>query len=705
MKKPPLRPTAAHAACLLALVALTAPVKAQTPSNNAATADTTLPEVQVRARRDAQALTPTAPGGLAGTGARLGILGNTETMDTPMTVNTYTHEMIQSFQARTVGDVLQSDSSVWQTTNEGHMFEHFMIRGLAVAGNDAAFNGLYGIAPSGHISTEFIERVEVLRGPNALIAGVPPTGAVGGMINLVPKRAGAKPITDLTVSYSSKAYGQAHLDVARRFGEEKRLGVRFNGTYGSGETGVAEQDKGRRFGALAVDYEGDRFSLALDAYTSREKIEDGSPAMYSFNRLGHLLPPPDGDTNLFEGTHGTYKNHGYALRGEYRFNDDWTGYAAAGYSKADGRGLMFGTRTIVLNDAGDSQGFVYNVTTLSENKTFETGVEGNFVTGPVKHRLNAAISVLSHTEGTANTARTGYAQNIYNPIAPDFPAAPADPKNTVDDRMTSLALADTLGLFDDSVLLTLGARLQQIKQKLADYDESRLSPAVGIVYKPWGDQLSLFANYMEGLSPGETVGVGFANQGERFKPLNTKQVEAGVKFKVGVSSHSVSVFQTRQPQIIEDEEANRMVDGGKVRIRGAEWSMFGTVVPKVSLFGGLSIFDARQLDAGLDVYGVPDWIARMGAQWDTPLEGLSINGRLIYTGKQWLNSTNTLELPSWHRFDIGGRYRTRLANTPVTFHAAIENLTDRKYWSGPFADGFAMQGMPRTFRLSATVSF
>ncbi|MFT4102012.1 MAG: TonB-dependent siderophore receptor [Burkholderiaceae bacterium] len=718
------RQALAHGVWLAALVSLTTPSLAQTasptdasgttrsgePGNAPASAasaagDGSLAPVEVQARRDAQALPPTAPGGLSSTGTRLGILGNTDIMDTPMTVNTYTRQTIQDFQARTVGDLLQGDPSVWQTTNEGHMFEHFMVRGLNVAGDDFAFNGLYGLAPSGHIPTEYVERIEVLRGPNALLAGMPPTGAVGGMINMVPKRAGAKPITDLTLSYSSKSYMQGHIDVGRRFGEEKRLGVRFNGAYGSGETGVAEQEKGRRFGSIALDYAGNDWSLSFDAYNSREKIRDGSPAMYSFTRLGHLLSPPDSDTNLFRGTHGAYRNHGWATRGEYRFNPDWVAYAAAGASKAAGRGLMFGTRTVVLNDAGDAQGFVYNVTTLSENKTFETGIEGNFATGPVKHRLNAALSYLEHKEGTNNRAITGYPQNIYDPVAPVFPDAPADPDYTVVNRYRSLAIVDTIDPLDGKLLLMLGVRFQQVEQRKANYDESKASPSLGIVLKPWNKDTSIYANYMEGLSAGETVGVGFANTGQSFAPLKSKQMEAGVKLRRGGATHTLNVFQIERPTIITDAASNTRIEGGKQRVRGAEWSVLGTVVPTLSVFGGVSIFDAKQVNTGLDSFSVPEWTARLGLQWATPVPGLALNGRIVHVGKQWLDSANTLRLPSWSRFDVGAKYSTRIGGTPVTFNAFIENLANKRYWYGPFNDGFAMQGMPRTFRLAATMSF
>src|SRR5690606_34452923 len=110
-------------------------------------------------------------------------------------------------------------------------------------------------------------------------------------------------------------------------------------------------------------------------------------------------------------------------------------------------------------------------------------------------------------------------------------------------------------------------------------------------------------------------------------------------------------------------------------------------------------------DTDKDSFAVPEWTANMGLQWATPINGLSIGGRVVYTGKQWANSANTLRLPAWHRYDLNAKYETKIASTPVTFNLYVENLTDRQYWSGMFADGYAMPSSPRAIRLAATFSF
>lgn len=696
-------------ACAVACLAL--PAVAQTTAQTAVTA--TLPEVAVTGQHDPEALPAPAPGGKAAQGLRLGVLGNTDVLDAPFSATAYTRQAIQDQQARTLADVLQNDPSVRYTTNSGHMLEHFRIRGLDVNGPSVAYGGLYGMAPKGHIPTEMIERVEVLRGPSTMLGGMAPDSNLGGTINLVPKRATAEPVTQLTTSYSSDSYFQAQADVGRRFGAEGRLGLRVNGAYGGGDTGVADQHKGRRLGALALDYQGDSWNVTVDAYSSQEKIRNGSQAMYGLATrrgnvvgIGRLVPVPDSDVNAFRGTSGTFEDDGIMVRGELRLAPDWTAYAAAGAVNSHGQGLMFGTRMIVTGDNGAAKGYVYNVDTITRDRVAEAGVRGKFATGAVQHTLNITASVLNHKDGSSNRAAEGWDQNIYHPVTPPFPAAPAPAAFGVDNDLRSLAVVDTLDMLQGRLLLTLGARLQNVKQ-INGYDESRVSPSAGLVAKPWGEHTALYANYMEGLSPGQIVplNAGYTNGGQSFAPYRTKQVELGVKHRQGALTHTLSLFQINRPTLITAADGKSMYEGGKQRLRGLEWTAFGQIAPTLELLGGIAYTQAEQRNTGKDSYGVPGWTANLGLDWATPIENLNLGGRVVYTGRQWVDAANTLRLPSSHRFDASARYKTRVGHTPVTINGYVENLTNRSYWSGMFADGYAMPAPPRTFRLAATFSF
>ena len=91
---------------------------------------------------------------------------------------------------------------------------------------------------------------------------------------------------------------------------------------------------------------------------------------------------------------------------------------------------------------------------------------------------------------------------------------------------------------------------------------------------------------------------------------------------------------------------------------------------------------------------------------DTPwIPALALSARLTYTGAQYLDAANKLEIPSWARWDVGANYALRVYGKPLTLRAGVENLTDEKYWAGYFNDGFATLGSPRTYKLSASIDF
>ena len=64
--------------------------------------------------------------------------------------------------------------------------------------------------------------------------------------------------------------------------------------------------------------------------------------------------------------------------------------------------------------------------------------------------------------------------------------------------------------------------------------------------QPW-DHVSLYANYIEGLTTGPIAPAGTSNAGEIFAPIKTKQVEAGVKVDFGSVTTTLGLFQIKQP--------------------------------------------------------------------------------------------------------------------------------------------------------------
>jgi iron complex outermembrane receptor protein len=693
----------------------------------------TLEGIEVTARRET--LPPAYAGGQVARGANLGALGNRDFMDTPFNVISYTAKTIEDQQAATLYDVLINDPSVRFTTPTGQSSEYYKIRGLDVAHDHLYFNGMQGLAPYYRVPVEFLERVEVLKGPGSLLYGGV-NASVGGSINLVPKRAGEEDITNFTTNYTSSSHWGGHLDIGRRFGQNKEWGVRFNGLYADGNTETDGQSRNRLLGALGLDYRRDRWRLSLDAYGSQDNYDNGLVSMY---QLTTYVKAPDGSTNLFKGTSGTARSNGILFKGEYDLRDNVTAYAGIGKLSANATGYINGNH--IMNVQADGTGYPRNIfkqNFWSNATSAELGLRGAYQTGSVKHQLVLSSSFLDNDySSTFNRyATTPYMSNVPINIYDDSFSF-ADYFNSVAWKgkggktsttdLSSYLLADTLSFNKEKVQLTLGVRQQSVNTKnfnattgarIAEHDADKTLPLVGFVVKPWGNSVALYGNYIEALSPGDQVLAtsGYTNAGQLMAPYTSKQKEIGLKWDRGKYANTLSLFQINRPNtMVVTNSLNEKTQtyDGEQESRGVEWNTFGQIDENVRLLGGISYLRAEINNAtvattkGNTPFGVPKWTMNAGVEWDTPWnKDLTLSLRAVYTDSQYIDNANTIKLPSWVRYDVGARYKTEINNTPVTYRLSVENLFDKHYWAGAFSmEGFATLGGPRTVKLSATMQF
>jgi len=297
-----------------------------------------------------------------------------------------------------------------------------------------------------------------------------------------------------------------------------------------------------------------------------------------------------------------------------------------------------------------------------------------------------------------------------------------DPKLTMTSDLASYAVADTLSMLDDSVLLTVGVRHQRIRSggfsnttglRTAHYDETANTPLVGLVYKPVRG-LSLYANYIEALQGGPVAaGTNIDNVGDVFAPYTSEQKEVGIKYDAGRLGMSAALFTTAQPSAFVVER--RFGVFGEQRNRGLELTVFGMPARGLRVLGGLTLIDAEQVttaggvNQGKDAIGVPKTQFNLGGEWDVPqVAGLSLNTRAVYTSTQFADGANTKEVPSWTRVDLGANYATRILDRAVTLRLRVNNVADKNYWAsaGGFpGSGYLVVGAPRTVTLSGTVDF
>ncbi len=438
---------------------------------------------------------------------------------------------------------------------------------------------------------------------------------------------------------------------------------------------------------------------------------------------------PDADTNYAPNWTWTETEDTFGMsRAEYDLNDDWTLYAAAGAKHTRENGI-YGSPTI--NDAaGNITASPSSIPHDEDNKTAMAGINGKLQTGAVSHKVNFGLSGIWTEQRSAYLFGSPAGSNLYSPVETTRPALDSfsggdlsDPGIIGKSRMRSVAFSDTLGFFDDRLLLTAGLRRQQLRVQGYDYgsgprnalyDEAITTPVYGLVFKPWR-YVSFYANRIEGLAQGPTApSTVTINPGEVFAPARSKQIEAGVKLDMGTFGASLGVYRIEQPTDgyqIQDGSGTRYVRDGEQRNRGVEMNVFGEPVSGLRLLAGLTLMDTEVSGTsggsndGNRAIGVPTFQFNAGADWDVPgIAGAAINARMLRTGGQYVDAANNLSIPTWNRFDLGARYTFNVAQKDVTLRANVENLMNKDYWASANG-GYLTQGEPRTLKLSGTIDF
>jgi len=678
-------------------------------------------------------LPPVYSGGQVAAGARVGLLGALDTMDTPFAITSYTEELVRNQQARSIADVLQNDPTVRVSKGFGNFQELYVVRGFPVYSDDMTYNGLYGVLPRQFVAAELVERVDVFRGANAFLNGAAPGGSgVGGAFNLMPKRAGTNPLTRLTAGWDggSQFYGSA--DVSRRFGENNAYGARLNLSLRDGETAVDNEKRNLKVVGLGLDRRGDRARFSADIGFQDHHIDAPRPTV---TPTGAIPKAPDAGGNFAQPWTYTDERQLFgAARGEFDLTDNVSAWAAIGGRKGK-------EDNVLANPTAQPNGVIsayrFDNVRKDEVVSADAGLRGKFQTGSIGHSLVASVASVSLKSKNAYAFSNfaGFASDLYNPVNVAAPnpnffvgGSKSDPNVTERAKNRSVAVADTVSLLDDKLLLTAGLRYQDVSTRSYDYntgarnaayDGDATTPAFAAVFKP-SNQVSLYANYAESLVPGKVApaqvnGIAVANAGDILAPFRGKQAEVGAKYDAGTFGGSVSLFRVKQPNEFFVASSRTYTSGGEQENKGVELTVYGQPAEGLRVLGGATWLDAKvnkALDATLEgksPIGVPDFQANVNVEWDVKaVAGLTVEGRMTHTGAQPANGTNTVDLASFTRFDAGVRYAFEAGGKAMTIRARVENLGNKDQWvavGGYPNANYLTLGAPRTLRVSLTTDF
>ena len=416
------------------------------------------------------------------------------------------------------------------------------------------------------------------------------------------------------------------------------------------------------------------------------------------------------------------KDRGAMMRAEYDLTDNITAYASFGHSKSKYE-YNGATTANLLDNHGTIETIIGQLAFDLNKRSADIGLKGQFDTGPVGHQWVINTTYYKHRQhdyGVRRVAGANWITNMYDPKWGEAVPFNTPPISVSSLELKSYGMADMLSFMEDKLQLTLGLRYQEVKSDntslmgspvTTSYNKHALTPGAAILFKAT-EHVSLYGNYIEGLTKGDSAPIYAENYPEVFAPYKTKQTELGIKLDYGNIVNSISIFNIKKPSSYTDVNTNIFTSGGEQRNRGIEWNFIFSPIDTVRLMGGASYIKpeltklANHANEGNIATGVAKMQGKLGAEWDihagAGMVTLSANATAV--SKQYLNQENNLSVPGHTIFDVGARYNAKVSGHPFTLRAEVKNLTNKAYWGMPRLSNLSL-GAPRTFLFSGSYDF
>ncbi|MEN5266301.1 TonB-dependent siderophore receptor [Stenotrophomonas sp. TWI587] len=678
------------------------------------------------------AVTVTAPPLNKALEVNAGAFGAKDTMEVPLSIQSYSAKAIAETSARTVQDVLERDPSVTGASYGGG-FDNFRIRGFTMDNFNTLRRDGLSLAPYNDMPLELFERVDVLKGPSGFLYGF---NSPGGTVNYLSKRPTREPFLNLTVQGSSLQNRYIAVD-ASNSAMDGTVGYRLNAGYEKTGNFNHAYDMERKFVGLATDWKlGDRTLLQVNAdYSSKTALADPllradqSGRADPLDPSSYVLPPKVNRRDALTPSWFRHKTEGVNVDAklEHAINDRWTFIAQANHSRSKRNGGFNDLFDIQPNgdigyaDYYVSRGEVFTVASV------QSYLSGRFSTGPLSHDLfvGAAHKYFKdkspywdfvESADCVTVAQTSVG-NILNPVQPSRWDFGEELGTAFTSRIKENSVfASDLITFNDHFQVLLGGRYIQYRARdlSADavaQDKNVFVPTGALIYRPT-DRIMTYVSYTRGFEHGEYAPFYAENANQPSDAIESEQVEIGLKadindwLNLGVAAFNID----RDANYVNLD--NYFVSGGQYRHRGVEFTGNAKVNNQLTVFGNLAYLDTElrgvvdQTVLGKRSEGVPRWKGGLGARYAfAQVPGLSLDTMLSYTGSRPVDAQNSGFIPGYTLWDAGISYDTKVGGTPTTFRLHGKNLTNKYYYASALYQGGLMVGRGREVFLSAQFRF
>lgn len=652
---------------------------------------------------------------------------DTPLRDVPQAVSVVTERQIDDQAMRSIGDVLRTIPGTMIGQGEGHR-DQVTIRGNNSTGDffvDGLRDDIQYYRPLYNL-----QRVEVLRGPNAMIFG---RGGGGGVINRVTKVPLFAPA--LGASGSLDTFGAWYVDADFNQPMSSEVAARLNAVY---EEFANHRDvhEGR---LIAVNpalrfLPGANTGIGLSyEYVDDERVVDrGIPSAFQ-GTIANPAPPLAGFRDTFFGIPGVNRLDfvGHIVRGtvEHRFTPELTLVSRLLYADYDKsyRNAFAATPSVVTGGVSQVGIEAYFDGFQRENLFSQTDLVWRVATGPASHTLLAGVeygaqdSANQRVNGLfANPAGPGTVTRRFVPLA-DPPVIPPvavwSPVRSADSDAGILAfyVQDQVEL--GPVELVAGLRYDRFDLDVTNVFTGQVfsrtdnlwSPRLGLIFHPI-EPVSIYASYSRSYLP---------QSGDQFNALDLSlaalEPERFDNYELGVKWEprqglllSAAVYQLdRGNTRAAGPNPGEVVLTGEQRSRGLELEVAGQIRSDWQVAFGYALQDAEirrttsAAPAGRDVAQVPKHQLSLWTRYDfTSRLGAGVG--LHHQSRSFASISNAVVLPAYTRVDAALYLRL---TDGIEAQLNVENLLDETYFPTAHNDNNITTGAPIAARGTVRIRF
>ena len=680
----------------LALV-LSAPVAAQQNEQ-------VLPEIQGRA---APAESPVGPDtGYRAARSATATKTDTPLLETPQAVSVVTRERIEDQGATSLQDALNYAAGVRSDAyGIDSRSDNVRVRGSYPDEYLDGLRRLFGYYTSTTRPDPYmLERIEVLRGPSAMLYG---QGTTGGVINMVSKRPLAEPRREIGVQLGSFGHKQVQTDLTGPIGEGD-LSYRLIALGRDADTQVDHVPNDRALVAPSLTWRPSG-ATALTLLASWQRNETGSTSQF-FPFSGTVSPNPNGQipTSRFIGEPGfdRYESERAELGWlfEHKLNERWTFRQNTRFSQneTDYTTLYADSFTNPFDPYIDAAQRRLNRFAFAENRENDMVVtdqhlEGRFATGAVRHQLLAGVDALRFKESSAFFDGMGPAIDVYDPDYTGFsiPGLTAAPDTT--NRHVGLYLQDQMKL--GRWIVVAGVRHDRATSGLEGAEDEKSDATTGRVglMHLFDGGIAPYVSYSESFTP--VAGTNLA--GVRFEPLRGEQVEAGLKWEPPGKgmSYTAALYELEEKRQLIPSPTNPLdqVQAGKTVTRGLELEAVGRDTPRLAVAAHYNYTD---IDPTLEA--LPEHQAALWGTWRFDLERLP--GLRAGLGVRWMSEFKDGQAPETPEVTLLDAM-LGLDHGQWRYTLNVQNVTDEIYFATCLGRGDCWFGARRTVIAGATYRF